>query len=145
MNTVEFRRGVYDGDLLLVTPVIDGTPLTELVTAFEKSHGYNDPSGGYGGLIPAFFRYGPAEIYFLGRSDRHVDSSIYLLGCDCGEVGCWPLRAAVSVDADTVTWSGFQQPYREKRDYSDFGPFVFARPQYEKAVRELAEAGWDTP
>jgi hypothetical protein len=30
-----------------------------------------------------------------------------LLGCDCGEVGCWPLEARIIADAETVIWTGF--------------------------------------
>jgi hypothetical protein len=63
---------------------------------------------------------------------------IALLGCDCGEVGCWPLEAQVLVDDDLVIWRGFAQPYRPRRDYGSFGPFVFRRNQYDRAVREVA-------
>lgn len=37
-------------------------------------------------------------------------------------------------------WRGFIQPCRPERDYGDFGPFVFQRDQYERAVREAAAA-----
>jgi hypothetical protein len=37
---------------------------------------------------------------------------IALLGCDCGEVGCWPLESPVLVDDGPVTWRGFTQPFR---------------------------------
>nr|WTA66420.1 hypothetical protein OHB51_28705 [Micromonospora sp. NBC_00855] len=37
----------------------------------------------------------------------------------------------------SVIWRGFSQIYRPQRDYGDFGPFVFERSQYERAVREV--------
>lgn len=37
-------------------------------------------------------------------------------------------------------WRGFSQPYRPQRDYGYFGPFVFRRNQYERAVREAMDA-----
>lgn len=143
-NLIEFRLDLRDRDLLEVTPVVDGSPLTSLVTAFEEAKGYSDPAGGYGGLIPAFHRYGPAEAYYLGRAATGpFCGCIYVLGCECGEVGCWPLWANVTVTDDEVTWSGFNQPYRKMRDYSDFGPFVFRRTDYERAIRQVASGGWD--
>lgn len=34
----------------------------------------------------------------------------------------------------------FEQPYREQRDHSGFGPFRVERGRYEAAVRELDAA-----
>jgi len=62
---------------------------------------------------------------------------IYLLGCTCGEVGCWPLIASVYKKDDTICWDGFVQPHRRERDYSEFGPFAFSRTQYDDAVKDL--------
>jgi hypothetical protein len=62
---------------------------------------------------------------------------IYLLGCACGEVGCWPFIASVYHKDDSISWDGFVQPYRRERDYSEFGPFTFSRVQYEDAVKDL--------
>ena len=60
----------------------------------------------------------------------------WLLGCDCGEVGCWPLEARISLTDETVMWSDFSQPHRDAWNYTDFGPFRFARDQYEAAIRD---------
>jgi hypothetical protein len=63
---------------------------------------------------------------------------IYLLGCgSCGEVGCWPLLARVEMGVEEVWWDSFEQPFRRQRDYSGFGPFVFAAKQYREAVESL--------
>jgi hypothetical protein len=130
-----------------VTPCVDGRPLSALVAAFERDRCYDDPAGGYGGLIPSYFNYGPAEAYFLGDlkffAGAGKEDRICLLACECGEVGCWPLEVRVEKEADRIRWVGFGQPFRPGRDYSGFGPFLFDRGQYEEAVLRLAaEGGW---
>ena len=127
-------------DVSAVIPVVAGTPLPEMISAFEHEKHY-EPAGGYGGLIPQYFNYGPLDRYFFGDFD---DGSyfarmgrIYVLGCECGEVGCWPLVARVKVDEDSVVWDSFQQPHRPGRDYADFGSFVFKRRLYRHAVADL--------
>jgi len=84
------------------------------------------------------------DSYFLATTaqEDHFDApgKIALLGCECGEVGCWPLAAEVSISADEVRWSAFEQPFRKERDYSQFGPFVFDQVQYEDALKGLLTA-----
>ena len=94
------------------------------------------PAGGYGGLVPAFFRYGPLDAYFLGQDQGNPDRRTWLLGCDCGEVGCWPLAAHIDTDDDAVVWKEFAQPHRPTWNYSGFGPFTFERASYEAAVAQ---------
>jgi hypothetical protein len=124
-----------------VSASVDGEPLSGLIERFEAGHGYS-PAGGYGGLVPDYFDFGDLVAYFLGQGVRQYPAPgrAYLLGCgDCGEVGCWPLEASIMLDEHTVTWSSFAQPHRQERDYSEFGPFVFDRAQYARAVREARE------
>jgi|ERR1041385_1613148 hypothetical protein len=126
----------FDG-AYTVTPTIDGVALTELVIAFERQQHFY-PSGSYRGIVPARFKYGPLDRYFL--ADFQDDSyfigigGVYFLGCDCGEVGCWPLQGTIRVDGSFVIWKNFRQPHRTQWDYSGFGPFVFALEQYREAV-----------
>jgi hypothetical protein len=140
MNRLTFNIADDQGSVA-ITPAIDGIALTALVTDFEHANGYSDPAGGYGGIIPAYFSYGPLDCYFRGKggnqgeSDR--DSEIYVLACDCGEVGCWPLMASVVATERGYRWEGFRQPHRPNRDYSAFGPFEFERQQYEHEVDGL--------
>ncbi|MGW1769765.1 hypothetical protein ACWCQL_37685 [Streptomyces sp. NPDC002073] len=80
----------------------------------------------------------PAD-HFTGRSAEWFaeagDDRTVLLGCRCGVWACWPLCARLTVDADTVTWSGFLQPYRrEEWGELPIGPYVFERTAYEKAL-----------
>jgi hypothetical protein len=128
---------------LAITPAVDGTPLPEIIAAFEREQHF-EPAGGYGGLIPAWFKYGALDRYFVG--DFEKDSyfarinRVYLLGCECGEVGCWPLMARIKTEGEFVMWDSFEQPHRKERDYSGFGPFVFDAKQYREAVAALRSA-----
>jgi hypothetical protein len=141
-NTLSFSISNPErSDVTVVTPVIDGVELTELVTQFEIAQGYNDPAGQYGGLVPDWFNYGPLDRYFLADTTSSYFANnparIYVLGCECGEVGCWPLECTVDVREDAVVWRDFRQPHREKRDYAGFGHFTFNRAQYEAALAGL--------
>ncbi len=128
------------GGAAVITPCVDGIKLSTLAEEFERGRGMVDPAGGYGGLIPEFFQYGPLDRYFLGKSEAsyfaRMQGRIYVLGCECGDVGCWPLTCMISAE-DRITWQGFVQPHRPARDYSAFGPFVFTLEQYEEALRSL--------
>ncbi len=102
-----------------------------------------DVPGAYAGLVLDHFNVGDLTAYFAGQPHSAYWSSkgvIALLGCDCGEVGCWPLEAQVLIENDLVTWRSFAQPFRPQRDYGSFGPFTFRRSQYEGAVRRTAAA-----
>ena len=127
----------HQAKALSLTPVISGTPLTQLVTDFEKAQGFK-PSGGYAGIVPKSFSFGPLERYFNGRpeSETFANGLLYLLGCSCGEVGCWPLLARIEHRGKHFAWHSFAQPHRPTRDYSQFGPFVFDESAYREAVRE---------
>ncbi|WP_233604480.1 hypothetical protein [Micromonospora sp. HM5-17] len=123
-------------------PYVDTVSLVDLVSAFERAAGYDVP-GQYAGIVLDYFNFGDLTSYLTGRPDSGYwarKGAIALLGCDCGEVGCWPLEAQVITAGDVVTWRGFAQPHRPERDYGDFGPFVFRRNQYERAVREAVAA-----
>ena len=121
-------------------PCVDGVPLSDLVASYEERNGF-EPSGGYGALIPEWFKYGPLDQYFFGQTGGlkfwTAIGAVYLLGCRCGEVGCWPLECKIDAVGQDVTWRDFRQPFRPERDYSRFGPFVFARTDYDLALLKL--------
>jgi hypothetical protein len=148
-NVIEFVLGQIGGNerfspSLTVTPHIDGVALSSLITAFEFECSYQ-PAGGYGGLIPSGFQYGPLDQYFLGRPAKpdywQEIGGFYVLGClSCGQVGCWPLVCKISTADQHVIWREFRQPHRPKRDYSTFGSFTFGRAEYEASASALASA-----
>lgn len=121
-------------------PYVDDVSLVDMVRGYELAAGYDVP-GSYAGIVLDHFTFGDLTAYFAGEPDSAYWADrgvIALLGCDCGEVGCWPLEARVLCRDDLVTWHGFVQPFRPDRDYGAFGPFVFKRAQYELAVQEAA-------
>lgn len=140
-RAIEFRVSRRADRPAEVEPFVDGAALRDLVAAFEREHGY-EPSGGYGGLVPKDFDYGDFAAYLLGLEQRQWPGPgrLWLLGCDCGEVGCWPLEASVMATQGRVTWSDFRQPFRSERTYHGFGPFEFDRADYEAAVTEAVDA-----
>jgi hypothetical protein len=132
----------WSGSECKVVPAIDSIPLTELISTFEREHGFQ-PDDGYGGLIPQHYDYGPLGRYFMADFDHDSHwknlGGVWVLGCECGEVGCWPLQCRIRSDGRNVTWDNFKQPHRPGRDYSQFGPFIFVQHQYEAAVANLSE------
>lgn len=142
MATVEFRVALDQG-WPTVEPVVDGTALAELVGAHERGRGYA-PAGEYGGFRPVV-HVGGLPGYLRGDRRRRWprrrrSSAVDLLGCECGEGGCWPLEAMVTVTDHVVTWSGFRQPHRRAWTYDGLGPFTFDRVQYDTAAAEAAAA-----
>lgn len=136
---VSFNVQPFEGTFS-ITPVVDGTPLPEITAAFEHEQHF-EPAGGYGGLIPEWFQYGALDRYFLGDFEQNSYfarlNRVYLLGCTCGEVGCWPLLARIRTEGESVLWDSFEQPHRKDRDYSGLGPIVFNAEQYREAVAAL--------
>lgn len=156
-DTLDLRWESWEGEEDTVLVLVNGTPLVELVRRWEdvaaQATGERSLAGSYAGL-PARFA---AEIQtaWLGGSGGRVT----LLGCECGEPGCWPLLARIEMDEEAVRWLDFQQPYRAKQEadplnwqrpttpfwsYEGFGPFVFERAEYTRAVRSLARASTDS-
>ncbi|MFT3899421.1 MAG: hypothetical protein QM728_04135 [Gordonia sp. (in: high G+C Gram-positive bacteria)] len=144
MSTIDFRVEREPGGAIVITPLIDGELLVDIVKRFEVGRGF-DPAGAYGGLIPEFYDFGPLADFFLtGFPAESTESDavrIPVLGCgDCREWGCWPLECAVTVDADAVTWDAFAQPHRPAWDYTGFGPFRFDGVEYRAAVARMVAA-----
>lgn len=141
LDTVEFRVTTDPGSPTTVAPVVGAVPLTELVATYEHAQGYA-PAGGYGALVPGYFRFGDLRSYLHGDGPAGAfrPGTVWLLACGCGEAGCWPLEATVDATDDTVTWSGFRQPHRPSWTYDGFGPFTFDRAQYDTAAAEAAAA-----
>lgn len=122
-----------------IMPRIDTIPLTDLVDTFEICGGIEPAGDTYGGLVPVFFRFESAMDHFHGSSSL-MRQKTPVLACNCGELGCWPLLTRISLTGDIVVWDCFEQPYRPARDYGAFGPFLFDRNQYDKAVNGLDTA-----
>jgi hypothetical protein len=150
MDQVEFVRRAYrDGDRDSGVQIkINGRDLVDLVRAVENPFAYKEGSpsiaGAYAGLPPE--DVAPPSLHFLGQPSVRIyslGSKIQVLGCECGEPGCWPLVCQVEADRTRVRWSSFEQPHRSGKGkhpawhYENLGPFEFERGQYETALAEL--------
>ncbi|WP_116206692.1 hypothetical protein [Amycolatopsis circi] len=116
---------------------VDDVALTDLIDRFELAEGMSPAGEAYGGL-PRHCYSGTKTGHFHGLAEE--EGKTLLLACSCGSEGCWPLLARITVTEDAVVWDSFGQPRRPERDYRRFGPFRFARAQYDAAVRELDSA-----
>jgi hypothetical protein len=145
---------------------VNGRSLVEIIREvelpFAVREGQPKMAGQYVGL-PAHFMLAPSR-YLLGEiaDGPWCDPErIVLLQCECGEWGCWPLLARITLTDETVVWRSFQQPHRQADSrptrrvrgrsrrlgrawasarahawrYSSMRPFVFSRPDYEAALR----------
>jgi hypothetical protein len=139
LDRVAFR---IDNDSVAIE--VNGRPLVELVGEVERPFAEREGSPGIAGA------YAPLELRVFDSVDEHFHGApgsdlvcgprdkTVLLGCDCGEPGCWPLMARVEVDHHTVTWDGFTQPHRDERwSYDAMRPLTFDRRQYDEALAAL--------
>jgi hypothetical protein len=135
-RTVEEELGV--GLLPTLMPYLNGVPLRDLVRKVELPHarreGRPDLAGSYAGLLDEDVRWPGRHYLGVPVLSWFGDADTVLLGCVCGEWGCWPFTAFVTVDEETVTWSGYRTGHRDW-DYGDLREFVFDRRQYEEALQ----------
>jgi hypothetical protein len=123
---------------------VNGVELPELVRAAElpsaRADAEEEMAGNYIGLVAGFMRVDLAGQFLGGQGTPMFEDSTgktALLGCGCGEVGCSPLMARITVTDEVVTWEDFEQPTRPEWEYEGFGPFSFDRAQYERALMEI--------
>lgn len=140
MDVVEFRvepESLAGGDPVpTVTPVVNGRRLQDHVRPLQLPHaeaeGRPQLAGRYAGLAiwsrlsASHYLGAPTETWF-------GDGDTILLGCVCGDAGCWPLTADVQVTSATVVWSNVRQGHRDW-DLGALGPFTFDRHDYEAAL-----------
>ncbi|WP_133871914.1 hypothetical protein [Paractinoplanes brasiliensis] len=138
-RTVEEELGV--GVRPTLVPYLSGVSLLDLVRKaelpFARREGSRGLAGSYAGLLGEEVRW-PSR-HYLGNPvlSWFGDGDTVLLGCGCGDWGCWPFTALVTVDEDTVTWSGYRTGHRDW-DYRELRDFTFDRHQYEEALRSTA-------
>jgi hypothetical protein len=146
VDRVEFRtryEALAEGPTTtaVVVPYVNGEALPEMLRRIEAPSARRDGdvhlAGSYAGLPDDGIRW-PSR-HYLGEPvlSWFEDGDTVLLGCGCGEWGCWPFTAVVTVEHGTVTWSGYRNGHRDW-DYGALRELVFARGQYEAAVRATA-------
>jgi hypothetical protein len=132
--------------------LVNGTPLEDLARRIElpfaAGEGTPQIAGKYVGL--SLKDVGPPSRVLLGDAAGTIfkyGDRTQVLGCDCGEPGCWPLVCRIRVLADAVEWSDFSQPHRADSkgckvwSHKGLGPFVFDRTSYESAFAAIRNAG----
>jgi hypothetical protein len=140
LQTIEFDfRPLYPGAVQMV-PVVDARGLADLAHEFESSAGYKT-AGRYAGLVLEHYDFGDVNLYLMGERLPWPGHDVALLGCECGEWGCWPLVARVVAADGVVEWSEFLQPYRSSWHYQGFGPFRFPEQQYRLAAEAASQRG----
>jgi hypothetical protein len=76
--------------------LIDGHDLVDLVRTVElplaRAEEHEDIAGAYAGLEPGAWADPPEQ--YEGRAA--------VLGCECGETGCWPLRFRITFEESAV-------------------------------------------
>ena len=107
MNTIEFRLvpGDHGRREDAVGILIDGVSLRDHARAVEQTFadgdGHPDLAGDYAPLMLS--EINRSTSHFLGEPELSWfdDGDTVLLGCPCGEWGCWPLTARVMARGDT--------------------------------------------
>ncbi|HWI51287.1 MAG TPA: hypothetical protein VNT01_04020 [Symbiobacteriaceae bacterium] len=133
LQVVQLTLEGYSQKNDFVNVIVNGRNMVDIIKEVELPFA-GDLAGDYHQLTPA---------YFLQELKR--GSPVWILGCPCGEPGCWPLQVSVGVTDSTVVWSRFEQPYRSSREpgneYWDYGNlgFTFDRGEYEAEVRKLEQ------
>jgi len=123
----------------LLTPFIDGRSFVDLVTEYEEIRGWED-AGIHEGLVLGREQLQDLPRFLLeGQSlEQFGATGTVLLGCSCGNIDDGPFFGTLLVTDDHVTWRDFKNPLAGGLDwdYSDLGPFVFDRAQYEQAITD---------
>lgn len=141
-STIEFRlldRALASGDQT-VQVLIDGESL---------GHRYNSAKGKWDSSRPlcawtAQDGITPLELWSSSSDSSSdvgelcEDGRIAVLTCSCGELMCGGAVAGIEFTHETVTWSNFR--HANYLTPKDIGPFVFARAQYDRALRTASQS-----
>ena len=145
MAAIEFRLREEElgiGEVITVTPYIDGISLVELARRVEEApanaDGQPDLAGSYAGLVVSSpTRRGEShwQDWYSGVDPQpgFGNGDSCLLGCNCGDTDCWPLAAKITIGSDTVVWDSFRT-VRPTWDLAALGPFTFTRHDYDAAL-----------
>lgn len=143
MDTVAFeivpiRHGPYTYEAIRI--LVNGKRLEELARAvelpFAAAEKHPDLAGDYAPLVLTDISSDPD--HFLGTpvASWFEEGDTVLLGCPCGEWGCWPLTVQIEIKESTVRWVGFRNGHRDW-DLSGLGPFEFDRTEYLAALTAI--------
>jgi hypothetical protein len=141
VDVIRFEIGQWEDPVDAVAVFVNGRNLVEILSEvelpFATREGGPDLAGEYVDLRPADIFLPSRRL--LGEPAAFYDhdsaeGKIAVLGCGCGDVGCWPFWVRIKLRDDVVIWDGFEQPHRPAWRYDDLRPFVFDRGQYFSAL-----------
>ena len=119
--------------------LINGRDLLERLREFELSQGVSPVIAGAYSQPPAGW-FGYPNNWFHTRGNELWGDKRCIFFCTCGQDGCRDLLMRITTRGDTVTWSEFADSHGSSADYDRFGPFVFDRRQYARAIYAAGEA-----
>jgi len=143
MDSIAFA--VSEGKDAGVHIIINGRDLIEVIRGIElpfaTREGHPRIAGAYSGL-PAHRVFLPSR-HFLGEPEpiySDGEGRTYVLECECGEPGCWPLAVRIQVGEREIVWHDFHQPHRGPDSkagawrYDALRSFTFDRQLYEQEL-----------
>jgi hypothetical protein len=134
-------QGTVDhGTHARVRILVNGRDLRSVVCELEATTAATSGSAGPAGAYQYLSGYRFPTGLFEGRpqdADLLREDRVALMGCDCGDVGCWPFLASITQETDVVQWSEFRQPFRPGWTYDGLGSPRFDAEDY---FREVAHA-----
>ena len=150
MNKILFKvedRKTYDSGYqeCKVNILIDGKHLAEIMKEYEMpmavKEGNPSLAGDYSAIDVAS---SSLKQYYFGKDKADwgdEKNKTAILGCSCGNLGCWPLLCKINKQGTKVVWSDFEQPHRDEDwDYKTFESFVFDKQQYLNAIDAIDNA-----
>lgn len=113
--------------------IVNGRGLREQVRDSEQA-GAPPGSGPFGAYAYVASYEFPDGLFDGTPADRQLrfGDRVALMGCDCGEIGCWPLIVRITDEGATVRWDDFAQPHRP--GWIIEGSFVFDAVAYRTEV-----------
>lgn len=125
---IEERPGNLNDHIAL--PMVNGRSLIDYVKEIEAE--YNSGLAGlYDGIRP--------DRLLKGLKNAAPGGESYILECDCGVPGCWPVVMYIMQTENSYIWKNFRHDHRDEWDYSNMPIFEFDREQYEKALDTLEQ------